>query len=145
VVVSAQVTACPFIPTDGSCQIRGDPGLGRCLRREPPAAQVGSKYWQSNLGSRTFRLHYFTMCRELHALLLLSLSCWLGLSTLGPYEPAAVALGDCPAAFMDIHTNAIVYAVQDGNRLCTLACFWAGAAAWLICQGAGAPWHISQV
>jgi len=29
----------------------------------------------------------FTMCREWHAALLLSLSCWLGLSTLGPYGP----------------------------------------------------------
>jgi len=26
----------------------------------------------------------FTVCREWHAALLLSLSCWLGLSTLGP-------------------------------------------------------------
>ena len=31
----------------------------------------------------------FTMCREwhVHAALLLSLSCWLGLSALGPYGP----------------------------------------------------------
>ena len=29
----------------------------------------------------------FTMCREWHAALLLSLSCWLGLSRLGPYGP----------------------------------------------------------
>jgi len=39
------------------------------------------------LKRRTFRLHYFTMSREWHAPLLLSLSCWLGLSSLGPYGP----------------------------------------------------------
>jgi len=36
------------------------------------------------LKRRTLRFQYFTMCREWHAPLLLSLSCWLGLSTQRP-------------------------------------------------------------
>ena len=35
---------------------------------------------QLPLKRRTFRLQYFTMCREWHAPLLLILTCWLGLS-----------------------------------------------------------------
>ena len=50
----------------------------------PPQTRVRGM-GQLPLKRRTFRLHYFTMCREWHAALLLSLSCWLGLSTLGPY------------------------------------------------------------
>ena len=48
---------------------------------------------QFPLKRRTFRLHYFTMCREWHPALLLSRSCWLGLSTLCPYGRAPAIWG----------------------------------------------------